>query len=256
MELEVDFGPEASALYGEVLDALDEAEIRYMLGGAVALNAYTGIWRDTKDLDLFVPGKIVERVLDTLEEAGFETEVTDACWLAKAWKGELFVDVIHGSHNGIGLVGESWLANAREVAVLDRRAFVIPAEEMILSKIFVVAKDRCDVDDVLHLIFATRGDLDWDRILSKIDDHWELFLAYLHFYRYVYPSHTHYLPQWVLQALLGRYEEADRVASDGPLRFRGTMLDKDSFAVDVEEWGLPDERAAIREARCPGGERG
>src|SRR3954447_15338506 len=134
MELEVEFGPEASAVYGKVLDALDEAEIRYMLGGAAALNAYTGIWRDTKDLDLFVPGKIVERVLDTLDEAGFETEVTDACWLAKAWKGELFVDVIHGSHNGTGLVDESWLANAREVAVLDRRVFVIPAEEMILSK--------------------------------------------------------------------------------------------------------------------------
>jgi hypothetical protein len=256
MELGVDFGPEASAVYGEALDALDEADVRYMLGGAAALNTYTGIWRDTKDLDLFVPGKIVERVLETLEEAGFETEVTDACWLAKAWKGELFVDVIHGSHNGTGPVDDSWLANAKEVAILDRRVFVIPAEEMILSKIFVVAKDRCDVDDVLHLIFATRGNLDWGRMLSKIDDHWELLLAYLHFYRYVYPSHPHYLPQWVLQSLLVRYEEENGTASDGLIRFRGTMLDKDSFAVDVEEWGLPDERTAIREAWCPGGERG
>lgn len=70
------------------------------------------------------------------------------------------------------------------------------------------------MDDVLHLIFATRGNLDWDRMLSKIDDYWEL----LHFYRYVYPNHTHYLPQWVLQALLGRYEEEYGAASDGPLR--------------------------------------
>ncbi len=48
-----------------------------MLGGALALNAYTGIWRDTKDLDVFVTEKTVPRVLDVLEEAGFETEVVD-----------------------------------------------------------------------------------------------------------------------------------------------------------------------------------
>lgn len=254
MKLGVDFGPDASAVYGEALDALDEASIRYMLGGAVALNAYTGIWRDTKDLDVFVPVETVSRVLETMGKAGFETEIADAPWLAKAWKGDLFVDVIHGSHNGTGPVDESWFANAREVAVLDRRVLVIPAEEMILSKIFVVAKDRCDVDDVLHLIFATHGNLDWDRMLSKIGDHWELLLAYLHFYRYVYPSHAHYLPQRVLKSLLDRYEREARNPPSGSPRFRGTMLDKDSFAVDVEEWGLPDESAATREARRSTGE--
>ncbi len=251
----VDFGADASAIYGEALDALNETDIRYMLGGAVALNAYTGIWRDTKDLDLFVSGESVPQVLETLEAAGFDTEITDACWLAKAWKGELFVDIIHGSHNGTGAVDESWFENAKEVRVLERDLYVIPAEEMLLSKIFVVAKDRCDVDDVLHLIFATRGDLDWDRMLTKIGEHWELLLAYLHFYRYVYPSHSHYLPREVLESLLDRYNEETRPASNG-LRFRGTMLDKDSFRVDVEEWGLPDERAATREARRPGEEPG
>lgn len=49
------FGTEASKVYGEALEALDRSGIRYMLGGALALNAYTGIWRDTKDLDVFVP---------------------------------------------------------------------------------------------------------------------------------------------------------------------------------------------------------
>lgn len=249
---EPDFEAEAREVYVEALDALHRAGVRYMLGGAVALNTYTGIWRDTKDLDVFVPGEAVARVLGVLAEAGFESEVADPLWLAKAWRGELFVDVIHGSHNGTGPVDESWLQNAKEVTVLDRRVCVIPAEEMILSKIFVVAKDRCDVDDVLHLIFTTHGNLDWERMLSKIGDHWELLLAYLHFYRYVYPSHVHYLPKWVLQTLLNRYTEDAKDTTDGPLRFRGTMLDENTFRVDVEEWGLPDERAATREARSSG----
>ncbi len=248
---EPDFGAEARGVYVEALYALDRSGIRYMLGGAVALNTYTGIWRYTKDLDVFVSGEAVGRVLGALDEAGFEAEVTDPLWLAKAWRGELFVDVIHGSHNGTGPVDESWLQNAKEVTVLDRRVHVIPAEEMILSKIFVVAKDRCDVDDVLHIVFATQGNLDWERMLSKIGDHWELLLAYLHLYRYVYPSHTHYLPSWVLKNLLRRYEEEPAPAE---IRFRGTMLDENTFRVDVEEWGLPDERAATTEGQQRSGE--
>jgi Uncharacterised nucleotidyltransferase len=250
---EPDFGPEASEVYGEALDALDRAGIRYMLGGALALNTYTGIWRDTKDLDVFVPEKTVPQVLDALEEAGFETEVADPVWLAKAHKGDLFADVIHASHNSTGPVDDSWFENAREIAILDRQALVIPAEELILSKIFVVAKDRCDVDDVLHVIFATRGELDWNRMLDNIGEHWELLLAYLHLYRYVYPSHTHYLPGRVLKRLHKRYE---RETSPEEIRFRGTMLDENTFSVDVEEWGLPDERAATKEAWRSGGEKG
>ncbi len=253
---EPSFDTEQAEFYGETLQALDRAGIRFMLGGALALHAYTGIWRDTKDLDVFVPESDVEQVLQKLREAGFETEVTDPCWLAKAYSGDLFVDMIHGSHNGTGPVDESWFANAREITLLDRRVSVIPAEEMILSKIFVVAKDRCDVDDVLHLVFATRGDLDWDRMLTKIGEHWELLLAYLHFYRYVYPSHSRYVPQRVFEFLHERSEEEAGSEPGGP-RFRGTMLDKNSFAVDVEEWGLPDERTATREARgCQDGEQG
>ena len=250
---EPDFGTEASKVYSEALDALDRSDIRYMLGGALALNAHTGIWRDTKDLDVFVPKEVVPRVLETLEEAGFETEVENAAWIAKAWRGELFVDIIHATHNGTGPVGKSWFAYAGEISILGRQALVVPAEEMILSKIFVIAKDRCDVDDLLHLVFAARGNLDWDRILDKIGDHWELLLAHLHLYRYVYPSHAHYLPRRVLKVLGERYE---REVDPQSLRFRGTMLDEACFAVDVEEWGLPDERAAAREARPTDEEEG
>ena len=250
---EPNFGTEASKVYGEALDALERSGIRYMLGGALALNAHTGIWRDTKDLDVFVPREVVPRVLKTLEEVGFETEVEDPLWLAKAWRGDLFADVIHATHNGTGPVRESWFACAEEISVLGRRVLVVPAEEMILSKIFVLAKDRCDVDDVLHLIFATRGDLDWERILAKIGDHWELLLAYLHLYRYVYPSHSRYLPRRVLEVLGERYE---REVDTQDLRFRGTMLDESCFAVDVEDWGLPDEREPIRKSRLSDEEEG
>ncbi len=250
---EPDYGPEAGRIYGEALDALEREGIRYMLGGALAMNAYTGLWRDTKDLDVFVPAEAVSRVLEALEGAGFETEISEPHWLAKAWKGELFVDVIHGNDSGTVAVGESWFANAKEIPALGRMVLVIPAEEMLLSKIFVASRDRYDMSDVLHLIFVARGHLDWDRILAGVGEHWELLLAYLHLYRYVYPSHAHYLPRRVLEPLQERYEAEIEAAPGGPLRFRGTLLDDPSFRVDVEEWGLPDEHEALKEARRLGG---
>ena len=250
---EPNFEPEEGEVYGEILDALNGAGIRHMLGGTIALNAYTGVWRDAKDLDLFVPEKTVAWVLETLGASDFETEVTDPCWLAKAWKGELFADIVHANQNGALPVEESWFAHAQEITVLGRQALVIPAEEMILSKMFVATRDQWDMSDVLHLIFATRGDLDWDRILTKVGEHWELLLVYLHLYRYVYPSHTRYLPRWLLELLLDRCEK--EAPDEDLLRFRGTLLDDPSFRVDVEAWGLPDERAANRKMQCPDEER-
>jgi predicted nucleotidyltransferase len=246
---EPDFGPEEGAVYAEALDALGQAGIRFMLGGALALNVYTGIWRDTKDLDVFVPAKEVGRCLASLGKASFDTRIEDPHWLAKASKGRLFLDIIHANDNGLGVVEENWLQNAKETEVLGRRVAVIPAEEMLLSKMFVAASDRYDLSDVLHLVFATRGELDWERLLDKVGEHWELLLAYLHLYRYVYPSHAHYVPDEVLESL---FERVEREPSPGGFRFRGTMLDEVSFAVDVREWGLPDERVATRRARRPG----
>jgi hypothetical protein len=244
---EPNFGPEEGRIYGEALDALDRADLSYMLGGALALNTYTGIWRDTKDLDVFVPEMRVTRVLEALQRAGFATELAEPHWLAKAQKEGIFVDVIHANDSGAVAVDESWFANAEEIEVLGRRVRVIPAEEMLLSKIFVASRERWDMSDVLHLIFARRGELDWERILAGVGEHWELLLAYLHLYRYVYPNHTSYLPRWVLDLLLKRCEAEMEAPTQGPLRFRGTLLDDVSFGVDVAAWGLPDEHAAVKE---------
>ncbi len=114
------FGTEQGRVYGEALDALDRAGTRYMLGGTLALDAYTGLWRDTKDLDVFALGEDVERAPGAPKGAGFETEVVDPCWLAKAHKGDLFVDVVHSNHNALVPVEGSWFENARESPALRR----------------------------------------------------------------------------------------------------------------------------------------
>jgi hypothetical protein len=59
-------------VYQSVLAALRGASHRFMLGGAFGLAFYTGRWRDTKDIDLFVPAQDRERAIQILRGLGFE----------------------------------------------------------------------------------------------------------------------------------------------------------------------------------------
>src|SRR5579862_746197 len=42
------------AIYSKAIDAVRAAEVPFMLGGGFALAAYTGRWRDTKDIDFYI----------------------------------------------------------------------------------------------------------------------------------------------------------------------------------------------------------
>ena len=55
----------------------------YVVAGAYAIYEHTGIYRKTKDLDLFFEpsGRAAARAL---RDAGFVTRLEDAHWLAKA----------------------------------------------------------------------------------------------------------------------------------------------------------------------------
>jgi len=48
------------------LEILNRAEIPYILGGAFAVYFYTGGWRDTKDMDVFLQAKDLRRALEAL----------------------------------------------------------------------------------------------------------------------------------------------------------------------------------------------
>src|SRR5262249_59949649 len=87
----------------EGLRIVQEQGFEPMVGGAYALKMHTGIWRDTKDLDLFLRMDRVEDALAALGRAGYRTEFTDRLWLAKAFSGPYFIDLIFSSGNGIAV---------------------------------------------------------------------------------------------------------------------------------------------------------
>src|SRR4051794_26186857 len=116
------------AFYQHVLTLLQEAGVEFLVGGAYAFACRTGIERHTKDLDLFVRPQECQGVLDVLTAAGFQTEMKFPHWLAKAYRGDDFVDLIFSSGNGVATVDDEWFANAREGEVLGMPALLCPVE--------------------------------------------------------------------------------------------------------------------------------
>src|SRR6266496_5452609 len=69
------FPSEQEQLFREVLTLFNEKHVPYVVSGAFALQKHTGIWRNTKDLDLFLAPEDVPRAMQALKDHGFETEV-------------------------------------------------------------------------------------------------------------------------------------------------------------------------------------
>src|SRR5690349_11344102 len=95
------FCADQEALFCEVLELMNRSRVQFVISGAFALHEHTGIWRDTKDLDFFLPTQEVPRALQVLAQDGFQTEVLDPVWLAKARRGDFFVDLITGMSNAV-----------------------------------------------------------------------------------------------------------------------------------------------------------
>jgi hypothetical protein len=248
-----DFPTDQRRLFTEVLELLNRREIPYVVSGAFALQQHTGIWRDTKDLDLFLCAEDVPRALDTLREDDFEVEVRDPVWLAKAHRDDFYVDIITGMSNAIIIVDRSWIARAKPADILGVPVRVLAPEELIASKLFVTFRERFDGADIVHVIHGTGGKLDWDRLLALVGDHWQMLLPPMMFFQYIYPGESEIIPREIWDTLLGRLRsELDN--PDATARFRGTLIDENMFAIDTNEWGLAnliDEQRARRQDKIP-----
>ena len=237
--VEPDWPPEARECYQDALKALLAPGISFVVGGAFAVHTHPGIWRTTKDLDLLLTAADLPEALDRLKAKRFDTYVKDPVWLAKARRGEYFVDLIIGVGNGSLSVDPAWIDRAIPEPVLGLPCRVLGVEELLVSKICVAYRERFDGADVVHLIRGCGKSLDWARLLQLTGSHWELLFWSLALFAYVYPAHTDDVPRNVWEDLIAWFSHQVRYPNkDAP--FRGSLIDPRMFAIDVNEWGERD----------------
>jgi Nucleotidyl transferase of unknown function (DUF2204) len=238
----------AQHLYKDVLQILERHQIQHAVSGAFALREHTGVGRPVKDLDIFLTSEMAGITLDLMRKQGFECEICDPVWLAKVHQDDFFVDFITGMSNATITVSNSWIARARPAVVLGVPTRILAAEELLASKLFVVRRERFDGADIAHIIYATGGHLDWSRLLELAGWHWEMLLWSLLLFRYIYPAQSHFVPLLVWTQLVNRLMFS-LLNPDPAARFRGTLVDENMFAIDVNEWGLDDLLSEYRARR-------
>jgi hypothetical protein len=238
------FAPEQEQLFREVLQVLNARGIPYVVSGAFALHEHSGIWRNTKDLDIFMAADRVPATIEILQQHGLKTEVCDPVWLCKARRGGYFVDIISGMSNAVIRVDQSWIDRAFDSIVVGIPAKVLAPEELIASKIFVTRRERFDGADIAHIVYAAGNSMDWDRLMALVGAHWEMLLWSLVLFHYIYPS-SNAVPRPVWDDLLTRFR-AEIENPDLGAAFRGSLIDENMFAIDVQEWSMENLIAEYR----------
>jgi hypothetical protein len=226
----------AHEFYTESLKLLNESGYPFLLGGAFALREFTGIYRDTKDLDVFCRAGDYLRILKFFSEKGFRTEITDARWLSKVFKGDHFIDLIFDSVNNICRVDDSWFAHAVKSKLFGIPVLYIAPEELIWSKIYVHNRERYDGADLNHIFLKNGKQLDWQRLLTRLDLHWQLLLGQLINFQFVYPSERDIVPKWLFDELLLRAREQYDFPASIEKICLGPIIDQTQYKIDIKEW--------------------
>lgn len=237
--------------YGQFLDALEAASVEFMVGGAFGLSVLAGIERDTKDFDLMLRPRDVERALEAARAAGFRADYAFTHWIAKVHLGDHFIDLIYRAGNGLCEVDDGWFAHAPHAEVLGRRVRLCPAEEMMWQKAFIMERERFDGADVLHLLRRRAASLDWPRLLQRFGPDWRVLLSHLVLFGYVYPAMRGNIPAAVLEDLLSRLRDEPAPPAADQALCRGTLLSRGQYLPDVEQWGYRDARTEARVTMTP-----
>lgn len=226
----------AENYYRDVLELLNQNNLQYLVGGGLAFRQYTGIVRDLKDLDLFCKAGEYPRILKLFSDNGYETELTDVRWLAKLFRNGMYIDLIFNTVNNICAVDDSWFTNAVAGEAYGVPVRFIPAEELLWCKVYVQNRERYDGADVNHIILRYGHQLDWQRIWSRLEQHWHLLLAQVILFQFVYPTQRDMIPKWLFDQLI----ELAKTQYDMPLSIEkvclGPIIDQTQYRTDITDW--------------------
>ncbi len=232
--------PEEVNVFRKWLEILNAKGVAYVLGGAYALYLHTGIFRETKDLDVFIEPKDLKTALDAFSAAGYETKIHSPHWLAKVFHGPYFLDLLFGFWNGRLRSIQNWCARSKTAPFAGVPVPLISAEDLIVSKAYVAGRDRFDGADIVHVILKAEGKVDWTQVLIQLGDDYALLLWHLILFDYVYPGHSEGIRECMTH-LFKKVRDSNSKALPS-FHFRGPLLDPFSFNIDMEEMDYVDPR--------------
>ena len=216
------------SVYQRVIAASHAAGLQFAVGGGFAVGHYTGLWRESKDMDLYVLRQDAPILQNILTEAGlvdyFDQLPYDRAWIYRAIKDKVIVDIIWAMANHKNDVDQRWIACGPEITLGGETVRFVPPEEMIWAKLYVLQRDRSDWPDALNMISAQRRNLNWRHLLDRLRDDAPLLFALLTVFRWMCPNLAQDLPAWLWREV----DKQDDSKSSSPeiWRQRADLLDR------------------------------
>ena len=160
--------------FSDVVQTAESVGIRLLIGGALALSAYTPLQRRTKDIDFYILPEDRDRTVALLHDLGFRDFYSempyDREWIYRSIREGVIADIIWSFANKRALVDEHWFHHSLSLPCSGAVLRVVPPEELLWAKLYVLQRDRCDWPDLLNLLYYTGPSLDWERLRNRLGD--------------------------------------------------------------------------------------
>lgn len=140
--------------------ALRDKEIPHALAGGLAIWARGG-HAVRHDVDFLVLPRDKERVLDILQEEGFQTERPAEEWLYKAYVDECLVDLIFTPPQGDAA---TFIDNAEDLVVDSVHMPVMRVDDVLIMKLAALTERYLDFGAALEMTRATREQINWEYV--------------------------------------------------------------------------------------------
>src|SRR5438067_13501306 len=86
-----ELAPGERELFAAVIRGLKERRVPFLVAGAFGVRPYTGLWRNTKDMDVLVTVDYFAAAIDVVRAAGlidyFPVEIYDRSWIFRSHRG-------------------------------------------------------------------------------------------------------------------------------------------------------------------------
>ena len=215
-------------VYQRVVQEARDAGIRLAFGGAFATAVYTGELRNTKDFDFYILPEDRAGMVAAMDRAGltdyFERLPYDRKWIYRGGDGDVLVDAIWAMANQRSRVDPVWLSRGPLVDIRGTQIRAIPIEELIWSKLYVLQRERSDWGDVLNLVAAQTGSIDWNHLLARLAKDTPLLTAVLSVFAWLDPDRATTIPAEVWNSL-GLAAPRWEAQNPGDTAARAALLD-------------------------------
>lgn len=199
--------------YAPVLRTATEQGLRFAIGGGIAFSVYSGQRRNTKDLDLFLLPEQHRSFMEIMAGNGFceYLEVPyDPTWSFRGECQGFIMDVLWGMLNDRAPMDDAWVERGLPVTVHGMELRLLPPEELIWSKVYILHRDRCDWPDILAILLARGAQLDWPHLLARLGEDAAVLGSILQLFRWLCPGGAARLPSWLWhQVGLAAQQEED-----------------------------------------------